>query len=163
VPEPWVINASPVIVLAKIGLMEKVPVLAMPLVVPQPVATEIGRGRADDPGVWWLKQAGAAFVQPATPMPQQVNLSGIGFGERSVIAWALTHPGFIAVLDDAAARSHARRLAVPVLGTVGVVIRMKQAGLIDEVKPRLIQIRRAGGHIGEELLREALRIAGEDF
>ena len=160
--EPWVINASPIIVLAKVGLIEKVPALAAPLVVPEPVALEVRRGKEDDPAVRWLKDAGRGFVRPAEPVPPQLAGSGIGLGERSVIAWALAHPGFIAVLDDSAARSQARRLALPFLGTVGVVIRMKQAGLIDRVKPRLLQIRQVGGHIGEELLREAIRCAGED-
>jgi predicted nucleic acid-binding protein len=39
---------------------------------------------------------------------------------------------------------------------------MKQAGLIDKVKPRLLQIRQEGGYIGESLLKEAIRCAGED-
>ena len=161
--EPWVINASPIIVLAKVGLLEKVSTLADPLVVPEPVAQEVNRGAADDAAVRWLKSAGRGFIRPAVAVSPQLAVSGIGLGERSVIAWALAHPGFVAVLDDSAARSQARRLGVPVLGTVGVVIRMKQAGLIDKVKPPLLQIRQAGGHIGERLLREATRCAGEDL
>lgn len=160
--EPWVINASPIIVLAKIGLIEKVPALAGPLVVPEPVAEEINRGAADDAAVRWLEGAGRGFIRPAEPVPSQLAGSGIGRGEKSVIAWALVHPGFVAVLDDSAARSQARSLSVPVLGTVGVVIRMRQAGLIDKVKPRLLQIRQEGGYIGESLLKEAIRCAGED-
>ena len=160
--EPWVINASPIIVLAKLGLIEKASTLADPLVVPEPVAQEINRGAADDAAVRWLKDAGRGFIRPAEAVPPQLAGSGIGLGERSVIAWALVHPGFVAVLDDSAARSQAGRLAVPVLGTVGVVIRMKQAGLIDKVKPQLLRIRQAGAHIGEGLLREAIRYAGED-
>jgi predicted nucleic acid-binding protein len=162
VAEPWVINASPIIVLAKVGLMEKVPSLADPLVVPEAVAQEIRSCAIEDAAVRWLKGAGQSFIRPTEPAPLQLAGSGIGHGEKSVIAWALVHLGFIAVLDDSAARSQARRLGLPVLGTVGVVIRLKQAGLIDKVKPRLLQIRQAGGHIGEGLLREALHCAGEE-
>jgi predicted nucleic acid-binding protein len=162
VGEPWVINASPVIVPAKLGLIDKVPGVASPLVIPEPVASEIRHGKAGDPAVCWLNEAGRGFIKPAEPSPAHLTRSRIGAGERSVIAWALAHSGFVAVLDDSAARSQARRLSLPVLGTVGIVIRMKQAGLIERAKPWLLQIRQAGGHIGEELLRDAIRYAGED-
>ena len=55
----------------------------------------------------------------------------------------------------------AERIGVKVFGTVGVVIRLKRSGLISEVKSYLLQIRRAGGYIGDELLREALQRSGE--
>ena len=50
---------------------------------------------------------------------------------------------------------------VLILGTVGVVLRLKKAGLISEVKPHLLKIKSEGGYIGDELFREALLRAGE--
>jgi hypothetical protein len=47
VSESWVINASPVILLAKAGLVERISALANPLVIPEPVAAESFRGRED--------------------------------------------------------------------------------------------------------------------
>jgi predicted nucleic acid-binding protein len=87
--------------------------------------------------------------------------SEIGSGERSVISWAAAHRGFIAVLDDREARIIAQRLGIRILGTVGVVLRLKAAGLIPEVKPHLRRIRREGGYFSDALFREALFRAGE--
>jgi predicted nucleic acid-binding protein len=55
----------------------------------------------------------------------------------------------------------AQRLGVKVLGTVGVVLRLKQAGVIPEAKTALLTIRNAGGYVSDALLREALQRVGE--
>lgn len=159
--ESWVINASPVILLAKAGLMERVSLLADPFVIPQPVADEILGVRGEDAAARWLKEMGKPFIRPAVAELTELSGSEIGSGERSVISWAAAHRGFIAVLDDHEARVIAQRLGVRILGTVGVVLRLKQAGLISEAKPHLLHIKKVGGYIGDELLREALRRAGE--
>jgi predicted nucleic acid-binding protein len=163
VSERWVINASPIILLAKAGLIEHVPELADLLVIPEPVATEIMGARAEDPATRWLKEVGTQFVRPAVHEIAELSGLGIGSGERAVISWAVTHSGFLAVLDDHEARVAAKHLGVSLLGTVGVVVRLKKAGLISAGKPHLLRIEREGGYIGKELFKEALRRAGESL
>jgi predicted nucleic acid-binding protein len=162
VSESWVINASPVILLAKVGLMDSIPALAETFVIPQPVVDEISSVH-NDAAALWLNGAGKQFVRPAVTELTGLAGSEIGAGERSVISWAVANPGFIAVLDDREARNIAQRLGVRILGTVGVVLRLKKAGLISEVKTHLTRIRTAGGYISDELFREALRTAGEQL
>jgi predicted nucleic acid-binding protein len=161
VPKQWVINASPVILLSKAGLINHVPVVARPLVIPEPVAAEIRQCREVDAAVKWIEGAGKQFISlPAKELDDLIK-AGIGPGERAVIAWAAANPGFTAVLDDSEARIAARRLGVSVLGTVGVVLNLKAAGLIPEIKPHLLEIRRVGGFMSDTLFNEALRLAGE--
>jgi predicted nucleic acid-binding protein len=161
VAESWVINASPVILLAKAGLIDYVPSLAQPLVIPEPVAEEIRQCRSIDLAVTWINGAGQRFIQTAVKELAALVDSDIGPGERSVISWAAANPNFVAVLDDYGARVVAQRLGVRLLGTVGVILELKKAGLIGEVKSHLLEIQRVGGFIGDELFREALRRAGE--
>ena len=141
--------------------MGRVPSLANPLVIPGPVASEILALRRKDAATLWLNDAGKQFVRPAVPELPVLSGTEIGSGERAVISWAMAHPGFTAVLDDFEARVAAQRLGVLILGTVGVVLRLKKAGLISEVKPHLLKIKSEGGYIGDELFREALLRAGE--
>jgi len=161
VSDAWVINASPVILLAKAGLIEHIPTLASPLVIPQPVAAEIKLHHGEDAAVKWLQGAGKAFINPPVPESTALSNYGIGAGERSVISWALAKPHFTAVLDDYEARVAAQKLGAKVLGTVGVVLLLKQAKLISEAKTALLTIRSAGGYISDALLREALQRVGE--
>ena len=55
----WVVNASPLILLAKVGQIGLLPKLAESLVVPSSVAQEIRQGPAYDPAKAWLAGAGA--------------------------------------------------------------------------------------------------------
>jgi uncharacterized protein len=161
VSDSWVINASPVILLAKAGLMERVSLLPATFVVPEPVVAEIAGARHDDAAARWLNGAGRQFVRPAVAEAPALAGSEIGSGERAVISWAVVHAGFIAVLDDREARIIAQRLGIRVLGTVGVVLRLKLAGQISDVKPHLVKIREAGGFVSDALFRDVLRRAGE--
>jgi predicted nucleic acid-binding protein len=163
VPESWVINASPVILLAKVGLIQHVPRLVKTLVIPQPVVTEISSFRDKDTAAIWLEEARQKFVQPSVAELKQLSSAGIGSGERAVISFAAAHSGFVAVLDDLEARVIAHRLGIKTLGTVGVVLRLKKAGLISEAKSYLQQIRNVGGYISDELFREALWQVGENL
>ncbi|HEY1717579.1 MAG TPA: DUF3368 domain-containing protein [Verrucomicrobiae bacterium] len=160
-PESWVINASPVILLAKVGLIQHVPRLVETLVVPQPVVAEILSFRDKDVAAIWLEEPGKKFIQPAVEELKLLSTSGIGSGERAVISFAKVHSGFVAVLDDLEARTIALRLGIKTLGTVGVVLRLKKAGLISEAKLHLQQIRKIGGYMSDELFHEALRQVGE--
>ncbi len=159
--ESWVINASPTILLAKAGLIELVPKLTAEFVIPQPVVLEILNVRERDAAVRWLNESGKKFAQPAVAELKALAGSEIGPGERAVISWAATHPGFVAVLDDLQARQVAQKLGIKIIGTVGVVLRLKKAGLILEAKNHLQKIRAAGGYISDQLFSEALLQVGE--
>lgn len=159
--KPWVINASPVILLSKAGLIHHVPTVARPLVIPEPVAVEIRQCREVDLAVKWIEGDGKQFIRPAEKELPGLTQADIGPGERAVISWAVANSGFVAVLDDSEARRVARRLGVSVLGTVGVILDLKAAALVPEIKSHLLEIRRVGGYMSDELFNEALRRAGE--
>lgn len=141
--------------------MERVTSLAETLVIPEPAAMEILAGQDHDEAARWLKEAGKRFVRPAVAELPALLVSEIGAGERAVISWAAAHGGFVAVLDDREARVIAQCLGIGVLGTVGVVLRLKLAGLIAEANSHLRQIKQVGGYISDDLFREALLRAGE--
>ena len=160
-PEHWVINTSPTILLAKVGLVEFVPQLVTELVIPEPVASEILTAAKGDAAAVWLQGAGKIFIKPAVADLPSLSDWKIGPGERSVISWAATHADYMAVLDDLEARFIAQRLGIKIIGTIGIVLRLKRHGLISEAKPHLKKIREVGGYISEELFHEALRQVGE--
>lgn len=162
-PESWVINASPVILLAKVGLIRNVAAMLDTLVIPQPVVTEILKYHNRDAAAVWLEGEGRQFVRPLTAESKQLLSSGIGMGERAVISFASVNSGFAAVLDDLEARAIAHSLGIRTLGTIGVVLRLKKAGAIPEAKSYLQDLRKVGGYMSNDLFREALRQAGENL
>ena len=65
------------------------------------------------------------------------------------------------ILDDRQARSVAQRLTVPIIGTIGVLLLAKKAGILQSVASILIELEAAGFYVSDALKEEALRLAGE--
>ncbi len=81
-------------------------------------------------------------------------------GEAEAIALA-SEKNCLLISDDKQARSAAKRLGVAVIGTVGVLIRAKQNGIITEIKLILDALDANEFRLSRALREEALKIAGE--
>jgi hypothetical protein len=89
VADRWVVNASPVILLAKAEVIGFLPQLCDELVVPAGVVGEVHNVRITDAGAVWLHGDGKRFIQPAPELhPALTNWRG-GVGEAEVVSWAL--------------------------------------------------------------------------
>lgn len=159
--ERWVINASPVILLAKAEVIQFLPRLCDELVIPSGVVTEVSVGERGDLGRKWLAEAGACFVKHALPLANELKTAEMGRGEAEVISWALAQRGFKTVLDDRRGRMWAQKLSLPLIGSLGVIVLMKQRGLISAAKPALEKILAAGGYVSRASIQAALEKAGE--
>lgn len=81
-------------------------------------------------------------------------------GEAEAIALA-SEKNCLLISDDKQARAAAKRLGVSVIGTVGILIRAKQNGIITEIRPILDALDENQFRINHELCDEALKIAEE--
>jgi len=81
-------------------------------------------------------------------------------GEAKASALASEKNGLL-ISDAKQARTAAKRLDVPVIGTVGVWIRAKQNSIITKIKPILDALETNKFRISRLLREEALKIAGE--
>lgn len=158
--EVWIANASPVIVLAKAGYVDLLEQLSAELVIPQAVVEEIIRGPSSDPARQ-LVESGWGVV--ASPMATPIELLewGLGLGETAVLALAQERKPATAVLDDAAARTCAKAIGIPVIGTLGVILRAKRQGHVDSAAEIIRAVRDAGLHLEDEFIRSALERIGE--
>jgi predicted nucleic acid-binding protein len=78
-----------------------------------------------------------------------------------VISYALQQGNATVVLDDLAARRRARSLGLPLIGSVGVILRAKEHGLVPQVRPFLEKLRGGGGYVSENIIQQALKKADE--
>jgi predicted nucleic acid-binding protein len=118
--ERWVLNASPLIVLARSGYEDLLLKLPEQVVVPQAVESEIQAGPAGDPARQTLARGRFPIVE--SPFREEILTWDLGRGETAVLSYALSNPSWIAILDDRAARTCARSNAIPYKGTLAVVI-----------------------------------------
>lgn len=158
--ETWVVNASPMIVLAKVGHLDLLLRLSDVLIIPAAVAAEIVAAPDTDPARIAMV---AGWKQPASEVtiPDVVLEWSLGAGESSVLAHALEAFTATAVLDDLAARRAAAALGIPVIGTLGIILRAKVRGLIPEARSVIERVRAAGLYLPVSIIESALTQIGE--
>jgi predicted nucleic acid-binding protein len=162
VAEIWVPNASPMIVLAKVGRLQLVKDLCDEVLLPQPVASEILAGPTDDPARLAVAAGWGTRVFPGQ-CPLSLVEWGLGVGETAVLAVALERRPCTALLDDAAARAAARTFGIPTLGTLGILVRAKMRGMIASTRPAVQDVREAGLYLDDSSIAAALRRIGEEW
>jgi predicted nucleic acid-binding protein len=123
------------------------------VLVPDAVLAEISSLGPNDPAAQAVQQATWIQVIPAPPIPPAVLAWGLDLGEASVIAVALAQAGSVVVLDDLAARQCAHALNIPIEGTLGLLLVVKQVGLVAAVRPVLEHLRQAGMYMTDPFLR----------
>ena len=159
--KPWIVNASPLILLGKINRLELLAALPPSFSIPHAVSLEIFAGPDTDPAKIWLQTEGNAFVIPDSPISPEILSWDLGAGETAVISLALASNDSICVLDDLAARNCAEVFQVPVIGTLGILLKAKIAGLIPTLEPEVERLVTAGSMLSDRIIREALHLAGE--
>jgi predicted nucleic acid-binding protein len=92
---------------------------------------------------------------------QQLLEMQIDKGEASAIALAMETADNIVILDDWKARKVAERLGILVTGTLGLIIKAKNTGIIPSIKPYLDKLKATNFRISEELEQIALIEANE--
>jgi predicted nucleic acid-binding protein len=162
VSDLWVLNASPIITLAKVDQLPLVERLASRVLVPDAVAAEILAGPATDPARDVMEKGWGTRVS-ATSITPLLLAWGLGAGETAVLAVALDRQPCTAALDDASARMCARSLGVPLIGTLGIVVRAKERGLIPSAADIMRTLRASGLRLDDETIRAALRGVGEGW
>jgi predicted nucleic acid-binding protein len=161
-PRRWVVNASPLIILAKIKQVHLLYELCEEMVIPAGVAEEIKRSPDEnDPARIWMRSNGKDFVRETGRIPPIISAWDLGLGESEVLSWANEHHGWEGILDDKAARNCAASLGVRVRGTLGIILLAKKEGKISNATFLLDLLRQAGFRIDPPLMQEAKRLAGE--
>jgi len=159
---PIVCDTTLLLYLGRIGRLDLLPALFDPVHIPQAVVLELDMGRLvrqDTINPRTLEWARLVSVPP--DLVASLPPNRLGTGERAVIAHALAYPGCIAGLDDLQARRLAESLNLTVVGTIGLLLRSKHAGLIPTVQPLLDAVVAGGFHLHPTLYQVALDLAGE--
>lgn len=150
-PKLVIADASCLIVLTRIGALLLLRNLYGSIMTTPTVANEAGR-----PMPSWIleKEVQNRIIQ--TELELLVDK-----GEASAIALALEIGDCSIILDDEDGRKLAKRLNLNVTGTLGVLLRCKESGLIQYVSPYIAQLRAIEFRMSEALVQLVLRQAGE--
>ena len=136
--------------------------LATKVLFPKAVELEVLAGPTNDSARKLFESQWATTID-AGDIPASVIEWGLGSGESSVLALAMTTPSATVVLDDASARMAARSLNIPLIGTLGVIVRAKQRNLIPSASMVLQQLISTGLYLDANLVRTIVKQLGETW
>ena len=154
-------DSGPLICLAKIDQLELLPRLFSKILVPPEVWNEVTVRGQGHPGTHEVSQVTWVTIQ--APDPQLVKPLSIlvDAGEAEAIALAQTTADCTILLDDARARKIAQRLSIKQLSTIGLLLRAKRRGLVENIRPHIDDLVENGIYIRKELIDAVLKDAGE--
>ena len=159
--DPPAVNTSPIIYLARAGLLDLLRVAGSEIAVPAAVAAEVTAAGPDDPAVLALAATPWLHIVPAEPVTAAVAAWDLGSGESAVLAYGLARPGAEVIVDDRAGRRCAAALGLPVRGTLGLVLVAKRRGTLASARAAVEKLVGVGMFLSPSVLDAALTQVGE--
>jgi predicted nucleic acid-binding protein len=144
-------DTSCLIVLNKIGELELINKVYQSITTTVEVKQEFS-----DPLPDWIK------IEKVKDLNYQKILeTQIDKGEASAIALAIEKESPLLLLDDLKARKLALKLNLPFTGTLGIINKAKEVGVIKSIKPIIEKLTETDFRISFNIIQELLRINHE--
>ena len=159
-----VADSGPIIHLSRVGFVDLLHALYGRITVPRAIFEEVVTQGAGQPGSDELAHAEwTDLVDHDEDDPLfRALLQILQRGESAAIAIACRRGAGLILIDDGHARRSARSAGLSVKGTLGLMVLAKQRGLIDAVAPKIRELLAQRVWISAEVVRRALREAGEE-
>lgn len=161
-PETLVIvNTSPLLYLHQVNCLELLPQLYGTITVLPAVLQELEIGKLQ--GVDVPEVNSIEWIQIRSVVSAAIILAVIdlGQGEAEVIALGLENPDSLLIFDDSLARRIADLYRLKYTGTLGVLVKAKQAGYLSAVAPVITMLRSKGMWLTDKIINDVLRLSGE--
>ena len=92
---------------------------------------------------------------------QNIFKESVDEGEASAIALAIETSNSILIIDDLKARKLASKMALPFMGTLGLLVKAKEFGVIPEVGSYIEKIQSTDFRVSKSLVDIVLQKTGE--
>lgn len=154
-------NTTPIVSLLKLGRLEILKQLYSEINIPTAVYNEIEAGKnkvyyTDLSKLEWIK---ILEIKDKQAVKYFLDLDA---GEAEAIVLATELAADLIIIDEKLGRFHAKYAELKVTGTIGILIKAKTKGLVDELKPLLNKLSEKEVWISEKLKKEILAKVGED-
>jgi hypothetical protein len=155
-------NTGPIIALAAIGKLEIIHEIFEEVIVPEQVHHEIIQGGKDFSGLAFYRGASWIKVEALKTPIEPLLETLVDKGEASVIHLVRERGADFVLIDERKARKIARKIyGLNVVGSARILVEAKRQNLIPSVSEALSGMRNAGYWIHENIVKAALRQAGE--
>lgn len=158
-------DTSPLSSLAIVGQLSLLQQLYGKVIIPTAVASELANTEPEDSRVTavlsstWIE---TQSVTNRTLVEMLQNEGKLDLGESEAIALSVELNVDELLIDERLGRREAKRLGLPIIGVLGVLVVAKGRGLISAVKPIMDDlILQAGFRVSNRLYAEVLQAASE--
>jgi predicted nucleic acid-binding protein len=157
---PVVVNSTPLVAFWAVGRLDILRSLFGEVVIPPAVREEFLSIETEARGK--VLQAETWIRVVNLENPHRVGaFATLDEGEAQVLALAEEQHASLVLIDERKARQYARRLKLPMSGTLGVLLLAKEEHAIQAVAPLVEALQEAGLYLHPELIEQVLQMAGE--
>ena len=150
-PERIIISDTSSLALTNIGELELLEKVYEEVVITPDIAEEYGLETPD-----WIRIEQIKDIQKF----KLLNLE-LDKGESSGITLALENEPSLLIIDEKKGRVIAKKLGIRITGILGVMIRAKEIGLINRIKPLIEKLEKVDFRMSERLKNQILERVGE--
>lgn len=154
-----VVNTGPLLALARgkcVHILERLPWV---FISPREVQIELSAGEGE--GLPPIETGCVTFLDLAGPIPSIVRAS-LDVGEAAVIQLAIERKADIVCIDERKGRRVALAAGLSVVGSLGLLGKAKELGVIPAVRPLVERMQAGGVWFHPDLVRQVLVGLGED-
>ncbi len=154
-------NTSPIQYLYQADVLELLPALAGQVYVPEAVVAELQEGQRRNVLLPALEDLSWLIVRPVRDRTLLPLVTHLGDGEKEVLALGLETQDPLLLLDDRDARRYAQTLELEISGTLGLLLRAKERGILGAVRPVLDRLQALRFRLNAKTRQMVLKRAGE--
>ena len=152
-------NTSPILSLLRIDNLHILKDLYTKIIIPKAVYLEIEEGKEknyyqDLTEIDWIE------IKEIENTASKDYFPNLNDGEVEVLAKELNAD--CVIMYELMGRRNAKQLGMNLTGTIGILLKAKEKGLIVSVKDRLSELSEKGIWLSPKLVKKAIRLANED-
>ena len=137
----FIVDASCLIALDNINEIDLLPKLYEQILVTPEVAAEVGDSMPE-----WIERRSSTNTSLVDHLTSDLEI-----GEATSIALALEVPNCVLIIDEKKGRRTASQLGLEIIGTIGVVMKGMEDGLIKSPNTVVDRLEKAGFRFSESL------------
>jgi predicted nucleic acid-binding protein len=156
-------DTTPLIGLSSIGRLELLLQLFDDVYIPQAVFDEtVTSGREEGKAKHSVANADwIHIVEVKDRLAVNILLDEMDLGEVETIILASEMKADWVLMDEKKGRRKLSQLNIPKIGTVGILLKAKQLGLVSNLKAELESLQKSGFSVSQLVIEEVLKMAGE--
>lgn len=154
-------NTTPILSLLKINKLDILKELYEKVTVPNAVYQEIEKGKEkqyyqDLKKITWIE------IEHIKNTDSRSFFIDLDDGEAEVLILAKEQNADLVILDEIMGRRYAKQLELNLTGTLGILLKAKEKGIINSIREILSELTEKGTWLNSKLIKKVIKLSNEE-